>query len=116
MEETSTRTLRIEEQVQVVGHRNCRFTITLGSYFVKSHYFSTILNLLILLQFKSMISIKATIQLLSIVTRKRGGKRNARYERTGITLRIEETSTLRVTLRIEGTSTLRVMPQWSGVG
>ena len=49
------------------------------------------------------------MQLLLIVIEKRGGKRDARYERTRITLRIEDTSTLRVTARIKETSTLRVI-------
>ena len=40
--------------------------------------------------------IEATIQLLSIVPEKRGGEKDARYERTRITMRIEEISILRV--------------------
>ena len=49
------------------------------------------------------------IQLLSIVIEKRGGKGRAKHHCMGITLCLEETSTLRViTLRIEETPTLRV--------
>ena len=80
----------------LAGHENCRFTITWSSYSVKSYYFNTICNMLRLLQLRIMIIVGATRQLLSIVIEKRGGKRGARYERTRITLRIEETSTLRV--------------------
>ena len=85
-----------KKQVQVMRHENCRFTITWNSYSVKSYYFNTIFNLLRLLKLIRIIIIVSTIQLLSKGPRKRGGKRDARYERTRITLRIEETSSLRV--------------------
>ena len=50
-----------------------------------------------------------TIQLVSIVTKKRGGERQAKDHCTDITLRNEETSILRVIiLFMEELSTLRV--------
>ena len=78
-----------------------------GQY--KSNYFCTILNLLRLLSCMSIIIVVFTIQLLSIVTEKRRGRKRAKNRRTGITLRIEETSPLRVTLFQEKLPNTRII-------
>ena len=98
-----------KKRVQLVGHGNCRFTVICTWYFIKSYYFNSIFNLLRLIKLIRVIIVWATIQLLSIVIGKRVGERDARYERTRMTLRMEETFTLRVTLRIEEASTERVI-------
>ena len=82
--------------VQLVCYADFRFMITLSSYSVKSNYFCMILNLLRLLRCQIIVFFVCTIQLLSIVPEKRGRKGQAKHHCTGITLRIEETSTLRV--------------------
>ena len=83
-----------------MSYADIRFMVTLGSYSVKPGYFNTIFDLLRLRWCTGKIIVGFTTQLLSIVTRKRGGKRRAKDHRTGITLRLEETSTLRATLRV----------------
>ena len=74
----------------LVGYADGRFTVTLGSYSVKSNYFNTIFNLLRTLSLKIIIKIDLTIQLLSIVIRKRGEEGDARHHCTGITLRMKD--------------------------
>ena len=56
----------------LVGYADGRFTVILGSYPAKANYSNTILNVLRTLSFKIIIITGLTIQLLSIVTRKRG--------------------------------------------
>ena len=82
---------------QLICYADFSFMIILCSYPVKSHYFNMILHLLRLLSCTSIIIVRFTIQLLSIVPEKRERKRRAKHHCTRITLRIEETSTLRVT-------------------
>ena len=81
---------------QLICYADFDFMITLASYWVKSPDFIIIFNLLRLLECRRIIIIAFIIQLLSIVIRKRGGERRAKQHGTGISLRIEETSTLRV--------------------
>ena len=71
--------------VQLIRYAEFCFVIILSSYSVKSNYFDAILNLLGLLGCTSMIFFSFTIQLLSIVTEKRGGKKRAKNHRTGTT-------------------------------
>ena len=68
---------------QLMGYADSSFIIFLCSYSVKSHYFSIILNRLGLLSCKSMTIVGFTMQISSIVTEKRGGKRRTKH-RTGI--------------------------------
>ena len=69
---------------QLVPHAVFCFMVTLSSYLVKSNYFCMILNLLRLLRCQVIVFFIFTIQLLSIVTEKRGRKGQAKHHCTGI--------------------------------
>ena len=60
------------------------FMVNFSSYSVKSHDFIIIFDLIVPILCTSMMIVGFTIQLLSIVTEKRGGRRRAKHHCTGI--------------------------------
>ena len=67
-----------------MGYADFRCMNIFSSYSVKSNYFCIILNLLRLIICQIIVFCSFTKQLLSIVTRKRGGKRRAKHHCTDV--------------------------------